>query len=96
MKKVAVIEGGYSSEKAVSIKSAQTVFDNLDRSKFDPTRVLIDENEWTVYDDDGRYPIDKNNFSFSKINSDFAITPHMGELSKVLDLSSVEWPTKPS
>ena len=66
MKKVAVIEGGYSSEKAVSIKSAQTIFDNLDRSKFDPTRVLIDENEWTAYDDDGRYPIDKNDFSFTK------------------------------
>ena len=68
MKKVAVIEGGYSSEKAVSIKSAQTVFDNLDRSKFDPTRVLIDENEWTAYDEDGRYTIDKNDFSFIKNN----------------------------
>ena len=66
MKKVAVIEGGYSSEKAVSIKSAQTVFDNLDRSKFEPTRVLIDENEWTAYDQGGRYPIDKNDFSFTK------------------------------
>tara|TARA_B100001287_G_scaffold106033_1_gene89220 strand:+ start:1740 stop:2687 length:948 start_codon:yes stop_codon:yes gene_type:complete len=66
MKKVAVIEGGYSSEKAVSIKSAKTVFDNLDRSKFNPTRVLIDENEWTAYDDDGRYSIDKNDFSFTK------------------------------
>ena len=68
MKKVAVIEGGYSSEKAVSIKSAQTVFDHLDRSKFDPTRVLIDENGWTAYDEDGRYAIDKNDFSFSKNN----------------------------
>ena len=66
MKKVAVIEGGYSSEKSVSIKSAQTVFDNLDRTKFLPTRVLIDENEWTAYDDDGRYSIDKNDFSFIK------------------------------
>ncbi len=66
MKKVAVIEGGYSSEKAVSIKSAQTVFDNLDRTKFDPTRVLIDKNEWTAYDEDGRYSIDKNDFSFVK------------------------------
>lgn len=66
MKKVAVIEGGYSSEKAVSIKSAQTVFDNLDRTKFDPTRVLIDENEWTAYDEDSRYPIDKSDFSFIK------------------------------
>ena len=66
MKKVAVIEGGYSSEKAISIKSAQTVFDHLDRSKFDPIRVLVDENEWTAYDKDGRYPIDKNDFSFTK------------------------------
>ena len=66
MKKVAVIEGGYSKEKAISIKSAQTVFDNLDRTRFSPTRVLIDENEWTAYDDEGRYPIDKNDFSFIK------------------------------
>tara|TARA_B110000285_G_scaffold7699_1_gene7953 strand:+ start:1545 stop:2489 length:945 start_codon:yes stop_codon:yes gene_type:complete len=66
MKKVAVIEGGYSKEKAISIKSAQTVFENLDRTKFSPIRVLIDKNEWTAYDDEGRYPIDKNDFSFIK------------------------------
>ena len=66
MKKVAVIEGGYSKEKAISIKSAKTVFDNLDRTKFNPIRVLIDENEWTAYDDKGRYFIDKNDFSFIK------------------------------
>ena len=76
MKKVAVIEGGYSSEKAVSVKSAQTVFDNLDRTKFDPIKVLIDENEWTAYDDLGKYPIDKNDFSFTKngvkFNFDYA------------------------
>ena len=66
MKKVAVIEGGYSKEKAISIKSAKTVFDNLDRTKFDTIRVLIDENEWTAYDADGRYTIDKNDFSFIK------------------------------
>ena len=66
MKKVAVIEGGYSNEKVVSIKSAKTVFDNLDHTKYHPTRVVIDENEWTAYDNDGRYPIDKNDFSFIK------------------------------
>ena len=66
MKKIAVIEGGYSNEKVVSIKSAKTVYDNLDRNKYNPTRVLIDKNEWTAYDDDGRYPIDKNDFSFIK------------------------------
>ena len=66
MKKVAVIEGGYSKEKAISIKSAKTVFDNLDRNNFDPTRVLIDEKEWTAYDEEGRYSIDKNDFSYTK------------------------------
>jgi D-alanine-D-alanine ligase len=66
MKKVAVIEGGYSKEKAISVKSAQTVFDNLDRTKFAPTRVLIDENDWTAYDEEGQYLIDKNDFSFIK------------------------------
>ena len=71
MKKVAVIEGGYSKEKAISIKSAQTIFDHLDRTKFEPTRVLIDEKEWTAYDDEGRYPIDKNDFSY--IKNDFKV-----------------------
>ena len=66
MKKVAVIEGGYSKEKDISIKSAKTVFDNLDRTKFDPTRVLIDENEWIAYDEEGKYSIDKNDFSYTK------------------------------
>ena len=69
MKKVAVIEGGYSKEKAISIKSAKTVFDNLDRTKFDPIRVLIDKKEWIAYDEEGRYSIDKNDFSYTKNGS---------------------------
>ena len=69
MKKVAVIEGGYSKEKAISVKSANTVFDNLDRTKFTPTKVLIDQNSWTAYDDDGKYIIDKNDFSYTKKGS---------------------------
>ena len=66
MKKTAVIEGGFSREKAISIKSAQTVFENLDLSKFSPIKVLIDQNEWTAYDQEGRYPINKNDFSYVK------------------------------
>ena len=34
MKKIAVIEGGYSKEKIISVKSAKMVFENLDRKKF--------------------------------------------------------------
>jgi D-alanine-D-alanine ligase len=103
MKKVAVIEGGYSKEKAISIKSAKTVFDNLDRAKFYPTRVLIDENEWTAYDEDGRYSIDKNDFSFikngTKLNFDYAFivihgTPgEDGKLQGYLEMIGVPYNT---
>ena len=103
MKKVAVIEGGYSKEKAISIKSAKTVFDNLDRTKFDPIRVLIDENEWTAYDDEGKYSIDKNDFSFTKNgakqNFEYAFivihgTPgEDGKLQGYLDMVGVHYNT---
>ena len=103
MKKVAVIEGGYSKEKAISIKSAKTVFDNLDRTKFDPTRVLIDEKEWTAYDEVGRYSIDKNDFSYSKngfkYNFEYAFivihgTPgEDGKLQGYLDMVGVPYNT---
>ncbi len=106
MKKVAVIEGGYSKEKAISIKSAQTVFDNLDRTKFAPTRVLIDENEWTAYDDEGRYSIDKNDFSFvkkgTKLNFEYAFivihgTPgEDGKLQGYLDMVGIPYNTSPA
>ena len=39
--------------------------DHLDRAKFEPTRVLIDENE-TTYDEDGRYPEDGNSIVLLK------------------------------
>ena len=106
MKKVAVIEGGYSKEKAISIKSAQTVFDNLDRNMFAPVRVLIDESEWTAYDDEGRYPIDKNDFSFIKnelrVQFEYAFivihgTPgEDGKLQGYLDMVGVPYNTSSS
>ena len=43
-----------------------------------------------VVDADGLKPFYNDKSLFSRINSDFAITPHMGELSKVLNLSSLE------
>ena len=103
MKKVAVIEGGYSKEKSISIKSAKTVFDNLDRTKFNPIRVLIDEDEWTAYDDEGKYSIDKNDFSFikngTKHNFEYAFivihgTPgEDGKLQGYLDMIGVPYNT---
>ena len=103
MKKAAVIEGGYSKEKAISIKSAKTVFENLNRTKFSLTRVLIDEKEWAAYDEEGRYIIDKNDFSYTKNeikhNFDYAFivihgTPgEDGKLQGYLDMVGVPYNT---
>lgn len=103
MKRIAVIEGGYSSEKEVSIKSAKTVFNNLDRTKYKPTMVIVDENEWAAYDDKGRYKIDKHDFSFTKNNKkisfDFAFivihgTPgEDGTLQGYFDLIGLKYST---
>ena len=103
MIKVAVIEGGYSREKFISVKSAQTVFDSLDRTKFEPTRVILDEKEWTAYDAEGRYSIDKNDFSFiknsQKNNFDYAFiiihgTPgEDGKIQGYLDMVGIPYNT---
>lgn len=74
MKKIAIIAGGDSSEYEVSLKSAQAVCDSLDRSKFDPTVVLISKKEWKTINGE---LIDKNDFSCvvkgEKVNFDFVI-----------------------
>jgi D-alanine-D-alanine ligase len=64
---------------------------------------LIDENEWTAYDEDGRYSIDKNDFSFikngTKLNFDYAFivihgTPgEDGKLQGYLEMIGVPYNT---
>jgi len=65
-KKVAVIMGGFSSEASVSLKSGKTVIENLPEEKYIPYAVHITPDAWFVEDIDGQYPIDKNDFSFTK------------------------------
>ena len=101
--KIAVIAGGYSHEKVVSLKSVQTLLDHIDRSKYDLFKVIIDSEGWRVELDSGELPIDKTDFSFksneSKIKFDFAfITIHGtpgedGRLQAYLDLVNVPYST---
>ncbi len=42
-KKIAVIMGGISSEREISLKSGSGVFESLDREKYEPIKVVIDE-----------------------------------------------------
>ena len=66
MKRIAIVAGGYSAEAEISLKSAETVFNNLDRSLFDPYIVTISKNAWAVKTPSATFPIEKGDFSFVK------------------------------
>jgi D-alanine-D-alanine ligase len=104
MLKIALIEGGYSHEKEVSLRSATTVAAHLDPSKYDVTRVRIDEEGWFVYENNNPVAeIDRNDFSAKvngeKINFDFAFilihgTPgEDGKLQAYFDMLSIPYNT---
>lgn len=74
-KNIAVIMGGTSSEYGISIKSGTVVFNNINRTLFNPYKVIISKESWVVLDaNEKEHPIDKNDFSTeidgSKINFD--------------------------
>ncbi len=61
---IAIIMGGYSSEYQISLLSGQNVFKHLDRSRFNPYRVVISTEKWVCLDDrDEEYPIDRSDFT---------------------------------
>lgn len=78
---VAIVWGGYSSEKEVSEKSAKGIYSFIDKEKYHAYKVMIDKNSWEVEYQNQNYPINKNDFSFTinerRIKFDFAyITIH--------------------
>ena len=64
-KKIAVVYGGYSSESAISEKSARVIFENIDREFYEPYMVEITKKSWHVHlKGGGVCSIDKNKFTF--------------------------------
>jgi D-alanine-D-alanine ligase len=64
-KTIAVLAGGYSGEAVISIQSAATVMEHLDRDLYSPLIVRIDKNRWWVDLGDGESSdIDRTDFSW--------------------------------
>jgi len=61
---IAIVAGGYSAEDEISFQSAKTVFDNLDRSRYEPIIVEIKQDGWHAVLGEEKYEINKNDFSF--------------------------------
>ena len=54
-KNIAIVWGGYSSEKEVSERSAQGMYNFLDKSIYNVVKVCVDHNEWTAQLNDKSY-----------------------------------------
>lgn len=51
MKKILVLFGGNSFEHSISCKSAKTILENIDKTKFETTAVGIYEYNWYIFND---------------------------------------------
>lgn len=77
-KKIALVAGGYSGEAVVSLASAHTIQQNLDKEKYETFLIVIDKHSWR-YRREGKdvTDIDKNDFSIQengqKITFDLAL-----------------------
>jgi len=76
-KNVAIVMGGYSSEHDISVKSGNTVFDNINCKLFNPYKVIISNESWDLVDSNNiKYPIAKDKFNTKidglEINFDIA------------------------
>jgi D-alanine-D-alanine ligase len=74
-KKIALITGGYSGESVISYKSAQTISNNIDETKWDCYLIDIHPDGWFYTATSGeKILVDKNDFSITlstgKINFD--------------------------
>jgi D-alanine-D-alanine ligase len=74
-KKIALVTGGFSGEAAISYKSAVTIYNHLDKEKFDVYKIDINPKGWFCENGDGQqHPVEKNDFTVtingSKINFD--------------------------
>ena len=101
MKNIAIIAGGNSSEYEVSMKSGKNIYDEVDETRYNKYLVVLKERDWHVEIGEEKYPVDKNEFSFTrngeKILFDFAyITIHgvpgeNGLLQGYLDMMGVPY-----
>ncbi|MCI5056253.1 MAG: D-alanine--D-alanine ligase [Flavobacteriales bacterium] len=61
---IAIVGGGFSDEYDISIKSQETVYNNLDQNKFKRFKVIIELDRWYYLSPEGlKVDIDKSDFS---------------------------------
>lgn len=62
-KNIAIVVGGDSGEYEVSIKSGKQLFDQIDKTKYNPTLIHLKGIDWKASIDGKEIQVDKNDFS---------------------------------
>ncbi len=62
---IAIVWGGYSSEKVVSEKSAAGIYSFMDKERYHIWKVRIDREGWMAEHQGTLLPVDKNDFSIT-------------------------------
>lgn len=101
MKNIAIIAGGNSSEYEVSMKSGKNIYDEVDENRYNKYLVILKGRDWHVEIGEKKYPVDRNDFSFTrdgeKILFDFAyimihgVPGENGLLQGYLDMMGVPY-----
>lgn len=63
MSTIAVVCGGYSDERVISLQSAETVEKALREAGFETHKIWIDRESWHLIQGDEKFLVDKNDFS---------------------------------
>ena len=74
-KNIALLAGGYSGEYAISIKTAITIENNIDKEKYNVYKIIVDKAHWQHTTEQGEeIEVDRRDFSLTihghKINFD--------------------------
>lgn len=103
MRNVAILMGGDSSEYEISLKSAQVVYNHLDKTKYNPYLISVKGTDWTCNIDGNLYRVNRHDFSIetmhAKIQFDTAFiaihgTPgENGPLQGYFDLLKIPYTT---
>lgn len=65
-KKIALVTGGFSGEAVISYRSAATIYNHLDKNKFDVYKIDISPEGWFYEDPSGKKTeVDKNDFTIT-------------------------------
>lgn len=68
-KKIALVTGGYSGEAVISYRSANTIYNHLDKDRFDVYKIDVTPAGWFYEGNDGaKISIDKNDFTIQVDN----------------------------